>query len=187
MLKIKFSLVYLLLFAMNSGLMAQFTHVGASGNWGTWIKEFGASGYVIYTVSSKIDIVPNGTYFLTHEIEINETLKTGIEKYTWWTINMDGHYIVYEKEMIQFFGLMGLNFTNETKLEDYVTQGQPFRIKTTTTKIGLNVGAGVQLPLSKYFIPFTEVKYTLGDRHQFGFSLGILVRIAPDKTRDEFD
>jgi hypothetical protein len=185
--KIKLSLVCFLLFACNSGLLAQFTHVGASANYGTWINEFGASAYVIYSVGNKIDIVPNGTYFWPHEIEINETLKTGTEKYTWWSINMDGHYVLYEKSVFHIFGLMGMNFTNETKLEDYVTQGQPFKIKTTTTKIGLNVGAGIQFPLSKFFIPFTEVKYTLGERHQFCFSLGVLVRIAPDKVRDEIE
>jgi hypothetical protein len=82
---------------------------------------------------------------------------------------------------------MGLNFTNETKIEDYETQGKPFNIKTNTTKLGLNVGAGVQFPLSKFFIPFTEIKYTLGDRHQGVVSLGILVRIAPDRVHEEME
>jgi len=180
-------LVCLLTLGCNSKLSSQITFVGASANYGSWIKEIGASAYGIYSVSKKIDIVPNVTYFLTHEIEINETLKTGTEQYTWWTINLDGHYVVFEKSFFHIFGLMGLNFTTENKIEDYVTQGQPFNIKTNTTKLGLNVGAGVQFPLSKFFIPFTEIKYTLGEKHQGVVSLGILFRIAHDRVREEME
>jgi len=163
--------------------MAQFTHVGASANYGTWIKEFGASAYIIYTVSNKIDIVANGTYYWPHTVDV----EYGTNEFTWWTVNLDGHYVVFEKEIIQIFGLMGLNFTNEVKRTEETIQGQLFKDKITTNKLGFNIGAGMQVPLSKYFIPFTEIKYTLGERHQFGFCLGILVRIAPDKTRDEVE
>lgn len=187
--KTKLSLFIIFLFVFNSGLLAQFTYVGASANYGSWIKEFGASAYVIYSVGEKIDIVANGTYYWPHEENINEpsTGTTGTNTFKWWIVNLDGHYVVYEKSILHVFGLMGLSLTNEIKIEDYITQGQPFNIKTTTNKLGLNIGAGLQLPLSKFFIPFTEIKYTLGDRHQFGVSLGILVRIAPDKIRDEME
>jgi hypothetical protein len=180
-------LVGLIIMACNSKLCAQITFLGASANYGSWIKEIGASAYGIYSISNKIDIVPNVTYFYPHEVQINETLKTGTEKYTWWVINLDGHWVLYEKSIIHVFGLMGLNFTNETKKEDYVTQGQPFKIKTATTKLGLNVGAGIQFPLSKFFIPFTEIKYTLGEKDQGVISLGVLFRIAPDRVKDEME
>jgi hypothetical protein len=169
-----------------SKLSAQFTFVGASANYGTWIKEIGASVYGIYSVNKKIDIVPNGTYFWPHKVIIDEPLKTGTENYTWWSINLDGHYVIFEKSVFHVFGLMGMNFTNETKIEDYETQGQPFKIKTKTTKIGLNAGAGVQFPLSNFIIPFTEVKYILGERHQGVISLGVLFRIAPDRIKEDY-
>lgn len=185
--KIKLLLAGLLTVICCSGLLAQITFLGISANYGSWIKEIGASAYGIYSVNKRIDIVPNASYFWPHEIQINETLKTGIEKYTWWAINLDGHYVLFEKSVFHIFGLMGLNFTNETKLEDYDTQGKPFKIKTNTTKLGLNIGAGMQFPLSKFIIPFTEIKYTLGDRHQAVISLGVLFRIAPDRIRDEME
>ena len=183
MKRTKLSLVSLFLFVFNSGLLAQFTHVGASADYGSWIKEFGASAYVIYSISEKIDIVLNGTYYWPHTVDV----EYGTNEFTWWTINMDGHYVVFEKNIIQVFGLMGLNFTNEVKRIEETIQGQVFKDKINTNKLGLNIGAGLQLPVSKYFIPFTEVKYTLGERHQFGLCLGILVRIAPDKIRDEME
>jgi opacity protein-like surface antigen len=180
-------LVCLLTLGCNSKLSAQITFVGASANYGSWIKEIGASVYGIYSVSKRIDIVPNATYFLPHEVIIDDPLDVGTVKYTWWTINFDGHYVLFEKSVFHIFGLMGLNFTNETKIEDYKTQGTQFNIKTNTTKLGLNVGAGVQFPLSKFFIPFSEIKYTLGERHQGVVSLGVLVRIAPDRVREEME
>jgi outer membrane immunogenic protein len=179
----KLSLVFLYLFVFSSGLLAQFTHVGAGANYGSWIKELGVSGYCIYTISGKIDIVPNGTYFWPHKVNV----EFGTNEFTWWTVNMDGHYVVLEKNILQIFGLMGLNYTNEVKRIEETIQGQVFKDKITTNKLGLNIGAGLQLPVSKYFIPFTEVKYTLGERHQFGLCLGILFRIAPDKIREEME
>jgi outer membrane immunogenic protein len=185
--RITLMLVCLLTLGCNSKLSAQITFVGASANYGLWIKEIGASAYGIYSVSKKIDIVPNVTYFLPHEVDIITGSSTGTIEYTWWAVNLDGHYVLFEKSIFHIFGLMGLNFTNETKRTDEIYMGQPFKDKTTSTKIGLNVGAGVQFPLSKFFIPFTEIKYTLGEKHQVVVSLGILVRIAPDRVREEME
>lgn len=179
-------LICLLTISCSHRIYAQFTFVGASVNWGSWIKEFGGSAYLIYSINNKIDIVPNATYFFPHEEIIDTPLDSGTVTYTWWSANLDGHYVVFEKSVFQLFGLMGLNITNETKFEDYYTQGQRFKYKTITTKPALNVGAGVQFHLSKFFTPFTEIKYVLGERHQAVVSLGVIVRIAPDREREEY-
>jgi hypothetical protein len=177
-------LIVLIAFFIQSGLFAQFTFLGASANYGTWIKEPGVSVYAIYSVNEKIDIVPNATYFFPHTFNVTD----GTHEYTWWNINLDGHYVVKEKSKVQLFGLMGLNFTNETKRIDELIAGQqPYKDKITTTKLGLNIGAGSQLLIHKFFNPFAEVKYTLGDKHQFVFSFGIICRIAPDKIPGESD
>ena len=177
--------LFLLVFFSGSELFSQLTFVGASANYGSWIKEIGGSVYGIYSVNNKIDIVPNATYFFPHEKIIDTPLDTGTVTYTWWSVNVDGHYVVFEKSVFQFFGLMGLNITNETKLEDYNTQGQRFKNKSITTKPALNVGAGVQFQLSKFFIPFIEIKYVLGERDQAVASVGFLIRIKPDREREE--
>ncbi len=176
----------LITFCCSTRLPAQFTFAGAAVNYGSWIKEIGGSVYGIYSINNKIDIVPDATYFFPHEEIIDTPLDTGTVTYTWWSVNLDGHYIVFEKSIFQFFGLMGLNITNETKLEDYTTQGQRFKYKTITTKPALNVGAGVQFHLSKFFTPFIELKYVLGTRDQAVASLGVLFRIAPDRESEEY-
>jgi hypothetical protein len=180
-------LVCLITSVSNSKLSAQLTFLGASANYGSWIKEIGAGVYGIYSINKRIDIVPNATYFLPHEEIIDTPLDTGTVQYTWWSINLDGHYVLFEKSIFHIYGLMGLSFTNETEIKDYQTMGQPFNIKTNTTKLGLNAGAGVHLPLSKFFIPFAEIKYTLGEKHQGVVSLGILFRIAPDRIDGEME
>jgi len=180
--KKRFILILLIALFVQSGLHAQFTFVGAAINYGTWIKEPGGSAHVIYTVNEKIDLTPNATYFIPHKFEVED----GTHEYTWWTINLDGHYIVFEKSKYQLFGLMGLNFNNEVKRIDELMMGQqPYKDKFTTTKMGLNIGAGGQLHLLKFFNPFAEVKYTLGERDQLCFALGIIFRIAPDRVPDE--
>jgi outer membrane immunogenic protein len=179
-------LVCLLTLGCNSNLSAQITFIGASASYGTWIKKIGVSACGIYSVNKKIDIVPNVTYFSPHKVDITGT-STGTIEYTWWAVNLDGHYVVFEKSIFHIFGLMGLNFTNETKRTDEIYMGQPFKDKTTSTKVGLNAGAGVQLHLSKFFIPFTEIKYTLGEKHQGVVSIGIMFRIAPDRAGEEME
>jgi hypothetical protein len=174
----------LLAFCLSPKLYTQFTFVGAAANWGSWIKEIGGSVYGIYSVNSKIDIVPDATYFVPHTVEITGN-STGTIEYTWWTINLDGHYVFFEKSVFQVFGLMGLNFTNETVKTDELFQGQPFKYKSVTTKAGFDVGAGIQFHLSKFFTPFVEIKYVLGPRDQAVGTLGFLVRISPDREREE--
>jgi len=175
-------LILMITLLMQSAFYAQFTFVGVAANYGTWIKEPGASAYLLYTVNTKIDLVPNATYFLPHMVDV----ENGTHEYTWWTVNLDGHYVVVEKSKLQLFGLMGLNFTNELKRIDELWQGQqPYKDKVTINKLGLNIGAGGQLHLSKFFNPFAEVKYTLGERDQLCFALGIIFRIAPDRVPDE--
>ena len=60
-------------------------------------------------------------------------------------------------------------------------------------KLGLNIGAGIRLPVSDYIAPFAELKYTLGDAADFQFqnvqisqfciTAGILFRINETKSR----
>ena len=65
-------LLFLLVF--NDSIYSQITFVGLSGDYGTKIKEFGASGYALYTVNQQIDISPNLTYYLTHKENITDGL-----------------------------------------------------------------------------------------------------------------
>ncbi len=170
---------------------SQFTHVGVAAGFGSEIKEPGFGAYGIFSVNEQIKIVPNAMYFLPH----NMTTEDGTQKFTWWTISVDGDYIIVNQGIVRFYGLMGLTFISLTGEQDEVISGQPFQDKLTLQKLGLNVGTGIRFPLSEYIAPFAEVKYTLGDAADFAFRnvpvsqfsliAGIMFRIGDTKQRGQ--
>ena len=170
---------------------SQFTHVGVAAGYGTEIKEPGFGAYGVFSVNEEIKIVPNLMYYLPH----NVTTDDGTQKYSWWTISVDGDYIIVNKEAVRFYGIMGLTFISLTGEQDEVISGQPFEDKLTMQKLGLNIGAGVRFPVSEYIAPFVEVKYTLGSAADFEFKsvpvsqfnlvAGIMFRINETKPRGQ--
>jgi len=172
-----------------SGSYSQFTHVGMAAGYGTEIKEPGFGAYGIFSVNEEIKIVPNLMYYLPHKV----TTDDGTLKYSWWTISVDGDYIIVNQGVTRFYGIMGLTFISVTGEQDEVISGQPFEDKLTMQKLGLNIGAGIRFPVSEYIAPFAEVKYTLGSAADFEFQnvpvsqfnlvAGIMFRINEDKPR----
>ena len=166
---------------------SQFTHVGVAAGYGTEIKEPGFGAYGIFSVNEQIKIVPNAMYFLPHKV----TTDDGTQKFSWWTLSVDGDYIIVNKGVVRFYGIMGLTFISITGEQDEVISGQPFEDKLTMQKLGFNIGAGIRFPVSEYIAPFAEVKYTLGDAADFEFKnvpvsqfslvAGILFRINETK------
>ena len=170
---------------------SQFTHVGVAAGYGTEIKEPGFGAYGIFSVNEEIKIVPNLMYYLPHKV----TTVDGTQKYSWWSINVDGDYIIVNQGNTRFYGIMGLTFISITGEQDEVISGQPFEDKLTMQKLGLNIGAGVRFPVSEYIAPFAEVKYTLADAADFEFQnvpvsqfslvAGIMFRINETKPRGQ--
>jgi hypothetical protein len=176
---------------LTSHSYSQFTHVGVAAGYGTEIKEPGFGAYGIFSVNEQIKIVPNAMYYLPHKV----TTDDGTQTYSWWTINVDGDYIIVNKGVVRFYGIMGLTFMSITGKQDEVISGQPFEDKLTLQKLGLNIGAGIRFPVSDYIAPFVEVKYTLGDAADFEFKnvpisqftlvAGIMFRINDTKPKGQ--
>lgn len=170
---------------------SQFTHVGIAAGYGTEIKEPGFGAYGIFSVNEQIKIVPNLMYYLPHKV----TTDDGTQKFSWWTLSIDGDYVIVNQGITRFYGIMGLTFISLTGEQDEVISGQPFEDKQTMQKLGLNIGAGVRFPVSEYIAPFAEVKYTLGDAadfefrnvpvSQFNLVAGIMFRIQETKPRGQ--
>ena len=159
---------------------SQITYIGAAGHYGTAIKEFGVGVNAIYTINEKIDIAPGLVYYFPHQVDYYD----GFIKNTWWSVNVDGHYIPVETSFFHAYGLMGLSFTSVEVKNDYTFQGQQFKDRVSTLELGLNIGGGIQFKLAEKIAPFAEAKYTLGEADQLVFSLGILFRIKEDKVRE---
>jgi hypothetical protein len=186
--KLILATVFLFLFSLS---YSQFTQVGVAAGYGMEIKEPGFGAYGIFSVNEEIKIVPNLMYYLPHKV----TTDDGTQKYSWWTIGVDGNYIIVNQANIRFYGIMGLTFISITGEQDEVISGQPFEDKLTMQKLGLSIGAGVRFPVSEYMAPFAEVKYTLGSAADFEFKnvpvsqfslvAGIMFRINEPKPRGQ--
>jgi opacity protein-like surface antigen len=169
----------------------QFTHVGVAAGYGTEIKEPGFGAYGIFSVNEQIKIEPNAMYYLPHNI----TTENGTQKFSWWTISVDGDYVIINQGIIRFYGLMGLTFISLTGEKDELISGQEFKDKLTMQKLGLNIGAGIRFPVSERIAPFATVKYVLGDAADFEFrnqpvsqfclTAGIMFRINEPKQRGQ--
>jgi opacity protein-like surface antigen len=175
-----------------SGLVnGQFTHVGVAAGYGTEIREPGFGAYGIFSVNEQIKIVPNAMYYLPHQV----TTDDGTRKFSWWTLSVDGDYVIVNQGVVRFYGIMGLTFLSITGEQDEVISGQEFKDKRTLQKLGLNIGAGIRFPVSEYIAPFAEVRYTLGDAAEFEFqripisqfnlTAGIMFRINETKPRGQ--
>lgn len=168
---------------------SQFTHVGLSAAYSTQVKEPGFGICGVFRVNDEIKFTPNVLYYLPHKINT----EFGTQKFEWWTINLDGNYVIVRQGIFEGYGLMGLNFTNITGERDEIELGQPYKDRRSMFKLGLNVGAGIRLNLGSKIVPFGELRYTMGSKadftfnevstSQFGIFAGFLIRIAEDKDR----
>ena len=108
----------------------------------------------------------------------------GVEtKTTRWAIDFDGHYKFFEASGFKFYAIGGLNISHvSVKTEDVTSTF--FGVTTTTpgttsssTKPGLNVGAGANYNFSSKMKAFTEFKYILSNYDQAEISLGVLFEL----------
>lgn len=167
---------------------SQFTHVGIQAAYSTQVKEPGFGVQGIYRVNDDIKITPNALYYLSHQDKNSD----GSPKYEWWSVNIDGNYVVINKGIFEGYGIMGLNFIY-IKGEQEIPGTPPVPDKDSWNKLGLNLGAGLRLNLGDRIVPFGELRYTIGSKvnfhsneistSQFGIYAGILVRIVEDKDR----
>jgi hypothetical protein len=183
--------VVLFLFALTPAMFGQFTHIGAAAGYGLAIKEPGFGLYGMYTINEQIKIVPSVLYYLPHEIvaKLPGISEEAFQTFTWWIANLDGHYVVVKEDAFQAYGLMGLSMVYLKGEQEH----SQFPDKKYLYNMGLNVGAGIHIPIGERLTPFAEVKMTLSDKAYFTFrevsvtqlsiAAGVLIRISPDKDR----
>ncbi len=182
-------ITHTLLLLLPAMVFGQLTHLGIEAAYSSRVKEPGFGVYALYRVNDKIKLTPNALYYLPHKI--NTAL--GTQKFSWWTLNLDGNYVLMDRGIFEGYGLMGLGFATITGERDEVELGHPFKDKQTMVKLGLNVGAGLRFNLGDVLSPFVELRYTLGSSADFTFNefstsqfslfAGLIVRIKEDKDR----
>ena len=87
---------------------------------------------------------------------------------TLFELNGNFDYYFYDQDVIEFYGLAGLNFTRVSWDDDNGNDG-------SESELGLNIGAGINFDLGKKVAPFAEMRFTIGEYDQFVLGLGLKI------------
>ena len=130
-----------------------FYFAAASGD----IDEVGVGGIGEFRVANRVSISPQILFFLPED--------RGNRNDRFFELNGNVNYYFYNKEIFEFYGLGGLNYT---RLHREYDDGRD----DYHSELGLNLGGGINFEVARTFVPFSEVRVTLGDFEQLVISGG---------------
>lgn len=147
-------------FASNN-LMAQENRVGfliafASGD----IDETGIGAVGEFKIASKWSLAPQLIFYFPDD-------GNGVDV-SFLEFNANANYYFFSQNVFELYGLGGLNFArlkvdfDNSQLEDQ-----------TDTEVGLNLGIGSNFQIGEKFVPFAELRFTLGEYDQTVLNLGM--------------
>ncbi len=148
--------------------MAQTT-IGAGIGYGTEIESVGVMVNGQFFISDQLAISPDFTYYFPKKITDGFNFK-------WYEINANVNYYFNTEGSTKFYGLGGLNFSivsiPSIDFGGFGTIGG-----ASSSKIGLNLGGGVDFKLEGNITPFAQLKYTLSSFDQLVIVAGIRFKI----------
>jgi outer membrane immunogenic protein len=124
------------------------------------IDQVGIGGIAEFAIHDRITLSPN---ILLYFPESN-----AFYKWSFWEINFNGNYYFYNKDIFEFYGLAGLNYTRVKVKEKFGNENS-----RSDGEVGLNLGGGINFQIGKTFVPFSEVRLTIGEFDQFVISAGL--------------
>lgn len=118
----------------------------------------------------------NGFYSITDEIRAGAEFiwfftDSGIDDvdFNVYEFNVNGHYIFQDEDGLKLYGLAGINHI--TFSWDTPNNQTGFRVASSFSETGLNIGGGVEYDAGGFFL-FGEPKFTLSDADQFSINVG---------------
>lgn len=155
----------LVLFFFSQKANAQI-NAGAGLVYGTEIENLGININGQYFIKENIAIAPSFTYYFPKET-------IGDFKLKWFEINADAnYYFEVSNPKIKPYGLAGLSLSVVT-VPGFNFGGFAQTEETSTSKLGVNIGGGVDFDIDKAIMPFAQIKYTLGDFDQLAIMAGV--------------
>ncbi|MDR1054383.1 MAG: porin family protein [Prevotellaceae bacterium] len=129
--------------------------VGLKLNYGSEMESFGLGAQFSYNIMDALRISPSFNYYFEHnDISL-------------FNVDADAHYLFPFATQFAAYPLAGVTFQawKHHILDD------------TKTRLGINVGGGLQFDFLDDWRTFTELKYSIvNDVDQFVFSVGIAFR-----------
>ncbi len=133
--------------------------IGAGIGYGTEVEEVGIRLNAMYRIIDKVRASADFLYYLD-----------GIEDVYLFETNINGHYILVDKDKFLAYGLAGLNI---------YTAGVSFDGENySDSEVGLNLGAGGQYKFSPKISGLAEVKYAISNIDQLVIGIGVLVNLG---------
>lgn len=88
---------------------------------------------------------------------------------SWNVLDLDGHYVFYQQDKFNVYGLSGLSFTFwKVTIPGMSAYGVTIPSSTTTgSDIGLNLGVGANYPLTTNLNIAPEMRFTIIDGSYF--------------------
>jgi outer membrane immunogenic protein len=117
------------------------------------VDETGIGVVAEFGVAQKLSIAPQFIlYFPGNDLSFFE-------------LNLNGNYYFFNQDVFELYGLGGLNFARAS----YDGPGGDY----SNTELGLNLGIGTNFQIGKSFVPFAELRFTIGDYDQLALGLGV--------------
>lgn len=147
--------------------------IGAGIAYGTEIESVGATVNAQFFISDQLALSPEFVYYFPKG-------STGDFKIKWYEFNANANYYFSTEGTAKFYGLGGLNFSIVSipsfNLGDLF--GETASVgSTSATKIGLNIGGGVDFKLEGNITPFAQIKYTLSSFDQLAIVAGVRFKL----------
>ncbi len=130
--------------------------LGPTVSYGFDIKELGVGAKFFYGITDPIRVAPSFNYWL-------------VSGATSFEVNVDGNYLFGSGDNMAFYALAGLNYYSVS-----VDFGMG---SVSNSEIGLNAGAGMQLPLGSKLTGIVEAKYVVGNASQPVVTGGVLFNL----------
>jgi len=86
-------------------------------------------------------------------------------------LNFNANYYFFSENIFELYGLGGLNFAR-------VSYPVPGGDRDSNSELGLNLGIGTNFQIGKTFVPFAELRFTIGDYDQFVLGLGVKFNVG---------
>ncbi len=175
----KITILLVALFAVVAGVSAQSQKgdraVGLNLGYGTEIESLGIGARFMYNFTDRVRIAPEFTYFLPKSQSAVLGINAVSGKFKMWDINVNAHYLVPLQDKFQLYPIVGLIISNvSASASIYDSSLGHVSGSASDTKLGVNLGVGIQYDVTSTVFVNGEVKYSLiSDYDQAVISVGL--------------
>jgi len=187
----KLLIAFCLILFLVPATKAQFTKIGAASGYNyNWhfnneqspdhmLTKFPFLSFnTVYEINLPFHLVPRLNIYIPR-VEKTDEIDFQFKTTTWGiALDLDGHYVFNSLDKMELYGLAGLNIlVAGRKYVEEFAGSDDFVDKSTSTNLGLNLGAGAYWKVKDEFDLFFELKAIVASQIQVVGTFGILLNM----------